>query len=82
MPRVLQQVNGLIQKSHPPQQSLNDSLEGEIQAFLIDEDQLHTYDDLTKVNPVTPATGIKDCSNVTGGSDDEAAAYQLVDVVK
>uniref|UniRef100_A0AAX7UPE4 Myosin motor domain-containing protein n=1 Tax=Astatotilapia calliptera TaxID=8154 RepID=A0AAX7UPE4_ASTCA len=39
--------------------SLNDSLEGEIQAFLIDEDQLYTYDDLTKVNPVTPATVLK-----------------------
>ncbi|XP_030602773.1 unconventional myosin-XIX [Archocentrus centrarchus] len=52
-------VKGLIQKVHPPQQSLNDSLEGEIQAFLIDEDQLHTYDDLTKVNPVTPATVLK-----------------------
>uniref|UniRef100_A0AAX7U023 Myosin motor domain-containing protein n=1 Tax=Astatotilapia calliptera TaxID=8154 RepID=A0AAX7U023_ASTCA len=36
-----------------------DSLEGEIQAFLIDEDQLYTYDDLTKVNPVTPATVLK-----------------------
>ncbi|XP_063341811.1 unconventional myosin-XIX isoform X1 [Pelmatolapia mariae] len=52
-------VKGLIQKVHPPQLSLNDSLEGEIQAFLIDEDQLHTYDDLTKVNPVTPATVLK-----------------------
>uniref|UniRef100_A0A8C2X5V8 Myosin XIX n=1 Tax=Cyclopterus lumpus TaxID=8103 RepID=A0A8C2X5V8_CYCLU len=28
-------------------------------AFLIDEDQLHTYDDLTKVNPVTPSTVLK-----------------------
>uniref|UniRef100_A0A669DGB6 Myosin XIX n=1 Tax=Oreochromis niloticus TaxID=8128 RepID=A0A669DGB6_ORENI len=59
MSRVLSQVKGLIQKVHPPQRSLNDSLEGEIQAFLIDEDQLHTYDDLTKVNPVTPATVLK-----------------------
>lgn len=58
MSRVLSQVKGLIQKVHPPQRSLNDSLEGEIQAFLIDEDQLYTYDDLTKVNPVTLATGI------------------------
>ncbi|XP_023132275.2 unconventional myosin-XIX [Amphiprion ocellaris] len=52
-------VEGLIQNvdfSHP---SLNDSLEGEIQAFLINEDQLHTYDDLTKVNPVTPTTVLK-----------------------
>ncbi|XP_041865157.1 unconventional myosin-XIX isoform X2 [Melanotaenia boesemani] len=45
-----------VQSSHP---SLNDSLEGEVQAFLIDEDQLHTYDDLTKVNPVTPTTVLK-----------------------
>uniref|UniRef100_A0A667ZYQ8 Myosin XIX n=1 Tax=Myripristis murdjan TaxID=586833 RepID=A0A667ZYQ8_9TELE len=40
-------------------QSLNESLDGEIQAFLIDEDQLHTYDDLTKVNPVTQTTVLK-----------------------
>uniref|UniRef100_A0A3Q4MVW6 Myosin motor domain-containing protein n=1 Tax=Neolamprologus brichardi TaxID=32507 RepID=A0A3Q4MVW6_NEOBR len=59
MSRVLSQVKGLIQKVHPPQRSLNDSLEGEIQAFLTDEDQLYTYDDLTKVNPVTPATVLK-----------------------
>uniref|UniRef100_A0A673ZTY7 Myosin XIX n=1 Tax=Salmo trutta TaxID=8032 RepID=A0A673ZTY7_SALTR len=39
--------------------SLNDSLEGEVKAFLIDEGQLHTYDDLTKVNPVTPTTVLK-----------------------
>nr|XP_020505634.1 unconventional myosin-XIX [Labrus bergylta] len=46
-------VKGLVQ-SHQP--SLNESLNGEVQAFLTDEDQLHTYDDLTKVNPVTPTT--------------------------
>uniref|UniRef100_A0A8C4ZJ21 Myosin XIX n=1 Tax=Gadus morhua TaxID=8049 RepID=A0A8C4ZJ21_GADMO len=33
--------------------------EGDLRAFLIDEDQLHTYDDLTKVNPVTPTTVLK-----------------------
>uniref|UniRef100_H3CT18 Myosin XIX n=1 Tax=Tetraodon nigroviridis TaxID=99883 RepID=H3CT18_TETNG len=38
---------------------LNDSLEGDIRAFLTEEDQLHTYDDLTKVNPVTPSTVLK-----------------------
>lgn len=38
---------------------LNDSLQGEVQAFLTDEDQLHTFDDLTKVNPVTPTTVLK-----------------------
>ncbi|XP_076024669.1 unconventional myosin-XIX [Genypterus blacodes] len=40
--------------AHSPKTSLNDSVEGEVQAFLTEEDQLHTYDDLTKVNPVTP----------------------------
>ncbi|XP_078122487.1 unconventional myosin-XIX [Sander vitreus] len=50
---------GFLQKVHSPHPCLNDSLEGDIQAFLIDEDQLHTYDDLTKVNPVTPTTVLK-----------------------
>ncbi|XP_008330610.1 unconventional myosin-XIX isoform X1 [Cynoglossus semilaevis] len=44
---------------HSLQSSLNDSLEGEIQAFLTDEDKLHTYDDLTKINPVTTTTVLK-----------------------
>lgn len=61
------QVTGFIQKISP-HPSHNDSLEGEIQAFLTDEDQLHTYDDLTKVNPVTPTTGNKWGYNVTGAS--------------
>lgn len=52
-------MQGLIQDVHSSHPSLNDSLEGEIQSFLIDEDQLHTYDDLTKVNPVTPTTVLK-----------------------
>uniref|UniRef100_A0A3P8TC99 Myosin XIX n=1 Tax=Amphiprion percula TaxID=161767 RepID=A0A3P8TC99_AMPPE len=52
-------VEGLIQNVDSSHPSLNDSLEGEIQAFLINEDQLHTYDDLTKVNPVTPTTVLK-----------------------
>ncbi|KAM6983429.1 LOW QUALITY PROTEIN: unconventional myosin-XIX [Tautogolabrus adspersus] len=47
------QVKGSV---HSHQPSLNESLNGEVQAFLTDEDQLHTYDDLTKVNPVTPTT--------------------------
>ncbi|CAL8276800.1 unnamed protein product [Arctogadus glacialis] len=47
-----------VGKASPPP-SLNDSLEGDLRAFLIDEDQLHTYDDLTKVNPVTPTTVLK-----------------------
>lgn len=42
--------------------SKNGCKEQDIEAFLVDENQLHTYDDLTKVNPVTPATGkMKDC---------------------
>lgn len=51
------QVKEFVQKFNSCQPSPNDSPEGEIPAFLIDEGQLHTYDDLTKVNPVTPATG-------------------------
>ncbi|XP_037324043.2 unconventional myosin-XIX [Pungitius pungitius] len=53
------EVKGFVQKVHSPPSCLNDPVEGEIQAFLIDEDQLHTYDDLTKVNPVTPLTVLK-----------------------
>ncbi|XP_051256359.1 unconventional myosin-XIX [Dicentrarchus labrax] len=52
-------VKGFVQRVHSPHPSLNDSLEGELQDFLTDEDQLHTYDDLTKVNPVTPTTVLK-----------------------
>ncbi|KAG8008254.1 Unconventional myosin-XIX [Nibea albiflora] len=51
--------HGGATKVHHPPPTLNDSLDGEVQAFLIDEDQLHTYDDLTKVNPVTPTTVLK-----------------------
>uniref|UniRef100_A0A3B5LHJ4 Myosin XIX n=1 Tax=Xiphophorus couchianus TaxID=32473 RepID=A0A3B5LHJ4_9TELE len=53
------QVKGVTQRVHSPDQSRNDPLEDDVQAFLIDEDQLHTFDDLTKVNPVTPATVLK-----------------------
>ncbi|XP_030009902.1 unconventional myosin-XIX [Sphaeramia orbicularis] len=42
-----------------PSQSMNDPLDGDVQAFLTDEEQLHTYDDLTKVNPVTPTTVLR-----------------------
>ncbi|XP_038129611.1 unconventional myosin-XIX [Cyprinodon tularosa] len=42
-----------------PDQGLDDSLDGNVQSFLIDEEQLHTFDDLTKVNPVTPTTVLK-----------------------
>lgn len=40
-------------------QSLDDSLDGDVRSFLTDEEQLHTFDDLTKVNPVTPTTVLK-----------------------
>ncbi|KAG8451115.1 hypothetical protein GDO86_003398 [Hymenochirus boettgeri] len=38
---------------------LNKSFEEEVKAFLVDEKQLHLYDDLTKVNPVTTAIVLK-----------------------
>ncbi|XP_072302728.1 unconventional myosin-XIX isoform X1 [Eucyclogobius newberryi] len=46
-------------KRHGMETSLNDSLDEDVRFFLTDEDQLHTYDDLTKVNPVTPSTVLK-----------------------
>ncbi|KAK5600414.1 hypothetical protein CRENBAI_021711 [Crenichthys baileyi] len=52
-------VKGFTQKVHFSNPCLNHSLEEDVQAFLIDEDQLHTFDDLTKVNPVTPTTVLK-----------------------
>uniref|UniRef100_A0A8C2KW51 Myosin XIX n=1 Tax=Cyprinus carpio TaxID=7962 RepID=A0A8C2KW51_CYPCA len=39
--------------------SFTDSLEEDIRDFLINEAELHMYDDLTKVNPVTPSTVLK-----------------------
>uniref|UniRef100_A0A8C1IJW4 Myosin XIX n=1 Tax=Cyprinus carpio TaxID=7962 RepID=A0A8C1IJW4_CYPCA len=39
--------------------SFTDLLEEDIRDFLINEAELHTYDDLTKVNPVTPSTVLK-----------------------
>ncbi|KAM9320172.1 unconventional myosin-XIX [Gastrophryne carolinensis] len=39
--------------------NLNESFGEEINAFLIDEKELHSYDDLTKVNPVTTKTVLK-----------------------
>lgn len=36
---------------------MNESFEEEVRAFLSDEEQLHLFDDLTKVNPVTTTTG-------------------------
>ncbi|XP_051903351.1 unconventional myosin-XIX [Hippocampus zosterae] len=54
------QVQGSVQEVSSSDGCLNDSFEDEILAFLIDgEAQLHTYDDLTKVNPVTPTTVLR-----------------------
>ncbi|KAL2095062.1 hypothetical protein ACEWY4_009781 [Coilia grayii] len=52
-------VHGLRERVQARRKSLNDSLEGEVRDFLINEGELHTYDDLTKVNPVTPTTVLK-----------------------
>lgn len=52
-------ARGCSQKVLSPQTSQNGSKEEDIGAFLVDENHLHTYDDLTKVNPVTPATVLK-----------------------
>nr|XP_023688736.1 unconventional myosin-XIX isoform X2 [Paramormyrops kingsleyae] len=46
-------------RTEPREKLLDTSLDGELKSFLIDEDELHTYDDLTKVNPVTPSTVLK-----------------------
>ncbi|XP_039517500.1 unconventional myosin-XIX-like [Pimephales promelas] len=57
--RQKEKVNGLTEKAQGFGKPLNDSLEVDIRDFLIDEAELHTYDDLTKVNPVTPSTVLK-----------------------
>ncbi|NXY49663.1 MYO19 protein, partial [Ceuthmochares aereus] len=41
------------------QNDLNESFEEDVRAFLSDEEKLHLYDDLTKVNPVTTTTVLK-----------------------
>eukprot|EP00076_Gallus_gallus_P032269 XP_024997807.1 unconventional myosin-XIX isoform X2 [Gallus gallus] len=41
------------------QNDMNESFEEEVRAFLSDEEQLHLFDDLTKVNPVTTTTVLK-----------------------
>ncbi|XP_057677639.1 unconventional myosin-XIX isoform X3 [Corythoichthys intestinalis] len=56
---IEKQGQGSLQKLSSKDR-LNDSMEDEILAFLIDDEaQLHTYDDLTKVNPVTPTTVLR-----------------------
>ncbi|XP_016310934.1 unconventional myosin-XIX-like isoform X1 [Sinocyclocheilus anshuiensis] len=57
--RQKEKVHGLKDRTQDLRKSLNDSLEGDIRDFLINEAELHTYDDLTKVNPVTPSTVLK-----------------------
>ncbi|KAK3508827.1 hypothetical protein QTP70_009605 [Hemibagrus guttatus] len=52
-------VNGVTDRLQARRKSLNDSLEGDVRGFLVNEAELHTYDDLTKVNPVTPSTVLK-----------------------
>uniref|UniRef100_A0A672QZB0 Unconventional myosin-XIX-like n=1 Tax=Sinocyclocheilus grahami TaxID=75366 RepID=A0A672QZB0_SINGR len=52
-------VNGLKDRAQDLRKSFIDSLEEDIRDFLINEAELHTYDDLTKVNPVTPSTVLK-----------------------
>ncbi|XP_026777729.3 unconventional myosin-XIX [Pangasianodon hypophthalmus] len=52
-------VNRETERLQARRKSLNDSLEGDIRNFLVNEAELHTYDDLTKVNPVTPTTVLK-----------------------
>lgn len=39
------------------QNDLSESFGEEVRAFLSDEEKLHLFDDLTKVNPVTTTTG-------------------------
>ncbi|KPP74438.1 unconventional myosin-XIX-like, partial [Scleropages formosus] len=56
---VVVKANGAQQTAQSSCQSLDASLEEEVKAFLINEDELHTYDDLTKVSPVTPSTVLK-----------------------
>ncbi|KAM6048591.1 unconventional myosin-XIX isoform 1-T1 [Theristicus caerulescens] len=41
------------------QNDLSESFEEEVRAFLSDEQKLHLFDDLTKVNPVTTTTVLK-----------------------
>uniref|UniRef100_A0A8C5LLH3 Unconventional myosin-XIX n=1 Tax=Leptobrachium leishanense TaxID=445787 RepID=A0A8C5LLH3_9ANUR len=53
-----QQVNGHLNKNSESGK-LDESFEEEVHAFLVDENRLHLYDDLTKVNPVTTKTVLK-----------------------
>ncbi|XP_052454502.1 unconventional myosin-XIX [Carassius gibelio] len=57
--RQKEKINGLKDRAQDFRKSVIDSLEEDIRDFLINEAELHTYDDLTKVNPVTPSTVLK-----------------------
>ncbi|KFP96224.1 Unconventional myosin-XIX, partial [Leptosomus discolor] len=48
-----------VQKDSIIQNDLSESFEEEVRAFLSDEEKLHLFDDLTKVNPVTTTTVLK-----------------------
>lgn len=52
----LLQANGQKEDS-AIQNDLSESFGEEVRAFLSDEEKLHLFDDLTKVNPVTTTTG-------------------------
>ncbi|XP_026102144.1 unconventional myosin-XIX-like [Carassius auratus] len=57
--RQKEKINGVKDRAQDFRKSVIDSLEEDIRDFLINEAELHTYDDLTKVNPVTPSTVLK-----------------------
>uniref|UniRef100_UPI00398E3BF7 unconventional myosin-XIX isoform X2 n=1 Tax=Pristiophorus japonicus TaxID=55135 RepID=UPI00398E3BF7 len=56
---VRRQTNSFKKSQASNHTTLNHALEEEIKAFLINEDELQQFDDLTKVNPVTTATVLK-----------------------
>ncbi|NXP07163.1 MYO19 protein, partial [Thinocorus orbignyianus] len=56
--KMPKQENGQKEDSNI-QNDLSESFEEEVRAFLSDEEKLHLFDDLTKVNPVTTTTVLK-----------------------
>ncbi|NWZ40404.1 MYO19 protein, partial [Brachypodius atriceps] len=56
--KMPKQENGQREES-PIQNDLSESFEEEVGAFLGEEEKLHLFDDLTKVNPVTTRTVLK-----------------------
>ncbi|XP_078081100.1 unconventional myosin-XIX [Mustelus asterias] len=53
------QSNGFIKPQKTSDHTTLDHTFEEVKAFLINEDELHQFDDLTKVNPVTTSTVLK-----------------------